>query len=101
MKHFDAAPHHLSIESPQPPAPLSDGARAIALMKIRRNRHWHRKLLIRQQPILVLPILTRQRPRQFPGVARNAPGGNNQRGGIEGGYHKGYKESVGYLTWAM
>jgi hypothetical protein len=34
-------------------------------------------------------------------IAPHPSGGNGQRGGVQGGYHKGYKESVGYLTWAM
>jgi hypothetical protein len=101
VKHFCSSAHHLSFKPPQPPATLGGRAGTLAFMKICGHRSRHRERLIRQQPILVLRVLRRQCPRQFPGIARDAAGGNGQRGGIEGGYHKGYKESVGYLTWAM
>lgn len=101
MKHFHTAPHHFAFEPPEPPAAFGGCARAIALMKIWQDRCGHPKRLVAEQPVLIVPVLGRQCPGKLPGIARDAAGGNRQRSGVEGGYHKGYKESVGYLTWAM
>src|SRR5579871_6447434 len=101
MKHFHAVADHFSVEAPEPPAPFRGRARSVSGVKIQRRSFRRREALVREEPVLVLGIVCRQGFGELPRVTPYATGGHGQRSGIEGGYHSGYKESVGYLTWAM
>ncbi len=86
VKQFDSATVHFPIQTPQPPFTFGCISRAFAAVKIGRAAGTV-KLLVGEQPVLVLGVLGCEGPGEFQSIAADASGGYGQGSRVEGDSH--------------